>query len=65
VIPEQLYSKAFQAQEASQLASCSKPDKCLYLGNKSVFIYNKENNPDSDNTSTDTNKLKKTDLEQY
>jgi hypothetical protein len=41
------------------------PDKCLHLGNESVFIYDKENDPDSDNTSTSTNELKKTDLERY
>ena len=42
-----------------------KPDKCLHLGNESAFIYDEENDPDSDNASTGTNKLKKTDLERY
>jgi hypothetical protein len=63
IILRQLYNKVFQAQEASQSASCSKPNKYLYLGNKSIFIYNKKSNPDSDNTSTSINKFKKTDLE--
>jgi hypothetical protein len=65
VIPEQLHNKVFQAQEASQPAGYSKLDKYLYLGNESTFIYNKENDPDSDSASTGTNELKRTDLEQY
>lgn len=65
VMPGQLYDKAFQAQEASQPASCSRPDECLHLGNESAFIHDEESDPDSDNASTGTNELKKTDLERY
>ena len=42
-----------------------KPNECLHLGNESAFIYDEENDPDSDNASTGTNELKKTDLERY
>jgi hypothetical protein len=63
----QSYEKALQTQDVtqSQPASCDELEKCSHLDDERAFIHDEEIDSDSDNTATNTDKLKKTDLERY
>jgi hypothetical protein len=63
----QSYEKALQTQEVtqSQPASCDELEKCSHLDDERAFIHDEEIDSDSDNAATNTDKLKKTDLERY
>ena len=63
----QSHEKALQTQEVtqSQPPSCDELDKCSHLEDERAFIHDEEIDSDSDNATTNTDKLKKTDLERY